>query len=141
MNPKKREFDENNFHKILCNISALANLGKNKTGYLFIGVTDKETDTKQVEKVDNLSNLPRYYGFGVVGLERESLIKCVSLDQYISYITGRINSSDLDVSLKTRVMKCITPITYHNQTILMVRVESGSEPVYFEEKTISERWR
>lgn len=134
LNPGNREFDENSFNKILCNISALANLGKDKTGFLFIGVTDKEADTIQVEKLDGLVNVPRYHDFGVVGLEREAKIKGVNLDQYISYITSRISSSNLDSALKTRITKDITPITYHGHTVLMITVTSGSEPVYFDEK-------
>ncbi|WP_166919780.1 GmrSD restriction endonuclease domain-containing protein [Flavobacterium poyangense] len=134
LNPTKREFDEKSFNKILCNISALANLGKDRTGYLFIGVTDKEADTLQVEKIDRLKNLPRYHDFGVVGLEREALLKGVSLDQYISYITSRISASNLEVGLKIRITKDLTPITYHGQTILMIKVTTGSEPVYFDEK-------
>jgi len=134
LNPSNREFDENSFNKILCNISALANLGKDKTGFLFIGVTDKEADTIQVEKLDGLVNVPRYHDFGVVGLDREAKIKGVNLDQYISYITSRISSSNLDSALKTRITKDITPITYHGHTVLMITVTSGSEPVYFDEK-------
>ena len=134
LNPSKREFDDNSFYKILCNISALANLGKDKVGFLFVGVTDKETDTVQVEKLDGLANVPRYHDFGVVGLEREAKIKGVNLDQYISYITSRISSSNLDSAVKTRITKDITPITYHGHTVLMITVTSGSEPVYFDEK-------
>lgn len=134
LNPSNREFDENSFNKILCNISALANLGKDKVGFLFVGVTDKEADTIQVEKLDGLANVPRYHDFGIVGLEREAKIKDVNLDQYISYITSRISSSNLDSALKTRITKDITPITYHGHTVLMITVTSGSEPVYFNEK-------
>lgn len=122
LNPNNREFDDNSFNKILCNISALANLGKDKVGFLFIGVTDEEADTLQVEKLDGLANVPRYHDFGVVGLEREAKLKGFNLDQYISYITSWISSSNLDSSLKTRVTKDITPITYHGHTVLMITV-------------------
>ena len=134
LNPSKREFDEDSFYKILCNISALANLGKDKVGYLFIGVTDKEKDTQQVELLDGLSEIPRFHDFGIVGLEREAKIKGVSLDQYVSFITGKISSSNLETGFKTRVTTNITPITYHNNTILMIRVDAGDEPVYFYDK-------
>ena len=134
LNPQKREFDETSFKKILCNISALANLGKDKTGFLFIGVTDKERDTVQVENLDGLVDVPRYYEFGVVGLEREAKIKEVTIDQYISYITTRISSSNLESDLKTRITKELTPITYHGHTILMIKVSCGNKPVFFEEK-------
>lgn len=134
LNPRKRSFDENSFNKILCNISALANLGKGRSGFLFIGVTDKEGDTVQVEKIDQLTNSPRYHDFGVVGLEREAKLKGVSLDQYISFITDKISKSNLDANLKTRITKNITPITYHNNTVLMIEVTCGNEPVYYEDK-------
>ncbi|KAF5037136.1 hypothetical protein DSECCO2_567810 [anaerobic digester metagenome] len=134
LNPAKREFDETSFKKILCNISALANLGKDKVGYLFIGVTDKEDDTIQVEKLDKLTNVPRFHDFGVVGLEREAKLKSVTLDQYISFITSKISSSNLESNLKTRITKELTPITYHGHTVLMVIVTCGTEPVFFEDK-------
>ena len=134
LNPIRREFDETSFHKILCNISALANLGKDREGFLFIGVTDKEKYTLQVEKLDSLSSVPRYHEFGVVGLEREASLKGVSLDQYISYLTSKISSSNLESNLKTRITKDLTPITYHGNTVLMIKVTSGNEPVFFEDK-------
>lgn len=131
-NPSKRKFNEHTFEdKILKNIAALANLGKDKKGYLFIGVTDKEADTQQVELLDGLTNCPRYYNFGIVGLEREAKIKGVSLDEYISFITAKIAKSNLPDELKTRVTKAITPITYSGMTILMIEVTTGSEPVYY----------
>jgi hypothetical protein len=101
---------------------------------LFIGVTDKEEDTVKVELLDKLEYVPRYYDFGVVGLEREAKIKGVSFDQYVSYITSKISNSNLESSLKTRITKGITPITYHGHTILMIIVNCGTEPVYFDDK-------
>lgn len=135
LNPKKREFLESTFEeKIIKNIAALSNLGKGKKGYLFLGVTDKEEDTKQVELLDGLANIPRYHNFGVVGLEREAKLRGVTLDEYISFITSKISASDLPNEVKTRVTKALTPITYHSQTILMIEVECGNEPVYYKDK-------
>lgn len=135
LNPRERKFSEKTFEeKILKNIAALANLGKDKTGYLFIGITDKEDDTKKVEKLDKLDKVPRYNDFGIVGLEREAQLKGVSLDEYISFITDKISKSDLPNDLKTRITKAITPITYSNHTVLMIEVKCGNAPVYFKEK-------
>jgi hypothetical protein len=135
LDPLNREFSEDTFErKILRNIAAMANLGKFKKGFLFIGVTDKESDTLQVEKLDKLQNSPRYYGFGIVGLEREAIIKGVSLDQYIAFIMDKISQSTLPRDLKARVSKSATPITYHGNTLLMLEIEAGNEPVYFNDK-------
>ena len=91
---------------------------------------DNEKDTLQVEKLDNLSDIPRVNSFGIVGLEREAKLKGVSLDTYIAHITKLINSSNLDESLKTNITKEITPITYGENTVLMIPVKNGDEPVY-----------
>ena len=135
LNPVQRKFKDSFFEeKIIKNIAALANLGSGRKGYLFIGVTDKEEDTKRVELLDNLKDCPRYYNFGIVGLEREAKLKGVSLDDYISFITSKISQSELPGDLKTRVTKVITPITYSGNTVLMIEVECGNEPVYYKDK-------
>lgn len=131
----ERKFSDETFEKkIIYNIAALANLGLNREGYLFIGVTDKESDTKRVEKLDNLTNVPRVNGFGVVGLEREANLKGVSLDEYISHIIEKIGISELPDWLKTKLTKTVTPITYHGFTVLMIKIESGNEPIYYKDK-------
>ena len=135
LNPSKREFSETTFeNKILKNIAALANLGKGKKGFLFIGITDKEDDTLKVEQLDGLSNVPRYHGFGIVGLEREAMLKGVSLDDYIAFISDKISKSSLPSELLKRISKALTPITYHDKTVLMVEVECGTDPIYFKDK-------
>lgn len=135
LDPIKRSFSEKAFEsKIIKNIAALANLGTGKKGYLFIGVTDKEEDTLKIEKLDSLDKCPRYYNFGIVGLEREAKIKGVSLDEYISFITSKISQANLPADLLARVTKAITPITYNGNTVLMIEVECGNEPVYYNDK-------
>lgn len=135
LHPSNREFSEDTFEKkILRNIAAMANLGKSKKGFLFIGVTDKESDTLQVEELDNMQKTPRYYGFGIVGLEREAILKGVSLDQYIAFIMDKISQSKLPKDLIARVSKSATPITYHGNTVLMLEIEAGNEPVFFNDK-------
>ncbi|MVO10881.1 DUF262 domain-containing protein [Flavobacterium sp. TP390] len=135
LNPKKREFSEKTFEdKIIKSIAALSNLGKDKKGYLFIGVSDKEEDTAQIEKLDKIDNVFRYQGFGVVGLEREAKLRGVTLDNYITMITDKISKSALPQELLKRVSKTITPITYHNRTILMIEIQCGNSPIYYNDK-------
>ncbi|MEO0685010.1 MAG: hypothetical protein AAFY76_08195 [Cyanobacteria bacterium J06649_11] len=44
------------------------------------------------------------------------------------------SQSNLPSDLKARVSKSATPITYHGKTVLMLEVEAGQEPVYFNDK-------
>jgi uncharacterized protein with ParB-like and HNH nuclease domain len=132
--PQRRQFDENSFDRILCNITALSNLGRGKIGYIFVGVTDTNEDTEQVARIDNLTAIPRVYEFGVVGLEREARFRGISLDSYIQFITQKIRSSQLEQNLKTRVLRDMIPLTYLGNTVLIIKVESGSCPVYYRDR-------
>jgi hypothetical protein len=127
-----RRFDDEFFEKFIQNIAALANLGTGRKGYLFVGITDSENDTTQVEKVD-LIQAPRIQPFGIVGLEREAKLANVSLDQYIQSITRKIRDSELPEWLKTQVNTNLNPITYFGHTVLMFEINSGDEPVWYKE--------
>jgi hypothetical protein len=81
-----RQFDDNFFESFLQNIAAMANFGKSKKGYLFVGISDKESDTQRVETLD-MMQVPRISPFGIVGLEREAKLRGSSLDDYILFIT------------------------------------------------------
>ena len=130
---KNRRFDEQNLEKIIQNIAAIANLGKGKKGYIFIGVTDKEQDTQRIEKLDNIT-APRFFTFGIVGLEREARLKDISLDDYILSISRKIRDSKLPEWLKTAVNTSLTPLTYMEHTVLMIEIKAGNEPVWYGDK-------
>ena len=124
-----RQFDDNFFESFLQNIAALANLGKNKKGYLFVGISDKEADTQRVEELD-MMQVPRISPFGIVGLEREAKLRGVSLDEYILFITRKIRDSELPEWLKTSINTNVNPITYSGNTVLMLEINAGTEPVW-----------
>ena len=120
LNDNDRCFDEQCFEKICQNISAIANLGKGKQGFILLGVTDNEKDTSRVENLDNIQ-ASRFSSFGIVGLEREAKLHKVSLDGYILFISRKIRNSQLPEWLKTQVNTNLTPINYRvraSQTLL-----------------------
>lgn len=128
-----RQFDDNFFDSFLQNIAAMANLGKNKKGYLFVGISDKEADTQRVEALD-IMQVPRISPFGIVGLEREAKLRGVSLDEYILFITRKIRDSELPEWLKTSINTNVNPITYSGNTVLMLEINAGTEPVWHKNK-------
>jgi hypothetical protein len=133
LNPANRSFDQDCFEKICQNIAAMANLGKEKKGYIFLGVSDTEKDTKQIEKLDGIS-AHRFFPFGIVGIEREANIQNITLDQYILQISRKIRDSKLPEWLKTKINTSLTPITYHDHTVLMIEIHAGKEPVWYDNK-------
>jgi hypothetical protein len=128
-----RQFDNGFFESFLQNIAAMANLGKDKKGYFFIGISDKEADTQKIESLD-LIQAPRIPPFGIVGLEREAKLKGVSLDEYILFITRKIRDSELPEWLKTSINTNVNPITYSDKTVLMLEIKAGNSPVWHNNK-------
>lgn len=133
LDDSNRKYDEKNLDKILQNIAAMANLGKGKKGYIFIGVSDKDSDTQRIEQLDKIT-APRFYSFGIVGLEREAHLKGTSLDDYILSISRKIRESKLPEWLKTSVNTNLTPITYMDYTVLMIEIKAGDEPAWYGDK-------
>jgi hypothetical protein len=128
-----RQFDDNFFESFLQNIAAMANLGKGKKGYFFIGISDKESDTKRIEALDVIQ-VPRIPPFGIVGLEREAKLRGSSLDDYILFITRKIRDSELPEWLKTSINTNVNSITYSGNTVLMLEINAGAEPVWHKNK-------
>jgi len=133
LDDKNRILDKGNLEKILQNIAAMANLGKGKKGYIFIGVSDKEQDTKRIELLDKITS-PRFFSFGIVGLEREAHLKGTSLDDYILFLSRNIRDSKLPEWLKTVVNTNLTPITYMDHTVLMIEAKAGDKPAWYGDK-------
>lgn len=128
-----RQFDAGSFEKILQNLVAMANLGKGKKGYIFIGVSDNEQHTQRIEELDGIT-APRVNPFGIVGLDREAHLRGTTLDDYILLISRKIRESDLPEVLKTRVNTSLTPITYEGHTVLMLEASAGTEPMWYNNK-------
>ncbi|MCY9591587.1 GmrSD restriction endonuclease domain-containing protein [Paenibacillus chitinolyticus] len=133
LGPNERKFNKGMYDTIYCTLASLANLGKNRTGYLFVGIADKEKDTAQIEKLDRIS-VSRINNFGVVGLEREALLYGSSLDNYVSMIIQGIRNSDLPERLKTQVNSTIEPIKFKEKTVLRITVRCGENPVWYQGK-------
>lgn len=135
LDDRNRNYDERNLDKILQNIAAIANLGKGKKGYIFIGVSDKELDIERIEQLEKIT-APRLYSFSIVGLEREARLKGTSLDDYILSISRKIRDSKLPEWLKTAVNTNLTPITYRDHTVLMIEVKAGDQPAWYDGKKL-----
>ena len=130
---EKRVLSEVRFReKVIKSIAAMANRGKNKKGFIFIGVSDDEKTTQRIIEMDNISHAPKVNGFWVVGIEREAKALGVDLEEYILRIASIIRRSQLPDWLKARVVTGMQSINYEGMEVLVIKVEGGSMPVWFE---------
>ncbi|WP_170136129.1 GmrSD restriction endonuclease domain-containing protein [Nannocystis exedens] len=126
-------WDEDAFTKVLQTICALANLGKGKTGYVVIGIADKAADAQRIKILHHLE--PKKVGeFYVVGVDREAKGHS-NLDKYFQMISDKISKSNLSDEIRIRVSSSISQLVYYNRTVIVVRVEAGTEPCFLNGST------
>lgn len=128
-----RKYDNNLPHKILETICAIANVGPDADGFIFIGVADKKADADRVNSLDGVEYMTvgnRY----VVGIDRETTILSVNHEQYLEKITGFIRASDLSETLRNQVLSQIDYVEYKGLSVVRIRIPKQREVSFLGEK-------
>jgi hypothetical protein len=122
----KRKINENLYYEIIETICAIANIGPEENGYLFIGVADKEADALRIQALDGIDykTINQRY---IVGIDRELNHLGGTLDNYINKMMGKISKSELSEPLKSQVLSQLDVIDYKNLTVIRLRVPKQNE--------------
>jgi len=112
--------------RIVQTLCAIANVGPDAPGFLYIGVADKEADAKRIEFLDKLTPIKVGQRF-VVGIDREVAVLKVKLDGYIQKLVAAIRNSDLSEPLKTQVLAKIDTVAYRDRTVIRIMVPPQAE--------------
>jgi hypothetical protein len=126
-------FDENNFNKMLRTLTAIANGGKESIGYVILGVADNEEDKAKFESFYKTKSL-KYRDFHITGLDNE-VKKYRTHDDYRMKLENIIKNSNIaPSSYKDQILNNIDYFTYHEKSVLIMKVEALDEPARFENK-------
>lgn len=121
-----RKMDDSILATILETICAIANVGPDSGGYLYIGIADKDQHAKRIEELDGVQAV-KVRHVSVVGVEREAKILGKSLDDYVRILTGHIQGSKMDEPLKTMMATSVDSITYKGLEVVRVRVPAQTK--------------
>lgn len=125
-----RTYDKALEEQILKTICAIANIGPKSEGYIFIGVADKETDAKRIQKLDGVEPVAISNHF-IVGIDREAAVLGISLENYCRRIVGFIKASELSEFLISSVLSNIDIIDYRSLSVIRIKVPSQAEISYY----------
>jgi hypothetical protein len=129
----KMQFDDGAFTGVLETICALANLGKDKVGYVVLGVADKKADADQVKKLYRVAS-KKAGAFHVVGVDREATKFHTNMDKYLQFLADKISRSELSEETRLRVTSQLSALDYEGLSSIVIRVEAGGEPCFLGEK-------
>lgn len=132
-----RDIDQNVVEKVLKTICAIANNGKDRTGSILIGVTDKGADADRVAKLDGIQ--PRKVGRRfVVGVRREAQILGDSTEAYFARWKLAVRNSDLSDPLKGAVLSSMDYNDYFGLGVIVVSVPPQSDLSFYGDEVF---WR
>lgn len=121
-----RKFDIHLPDKLIETFCAIANVGPDSDGFVFIGVADNKTDANRIRELDKVT--PREVGSRfVVGLVRELKLLGLSEEQFLEKIMGYVRSSHLSEPLKSQVLSQTDYVEYKGLSVLRMRVPAQKE--------------
>ena len=124
-----RKYDKELESQIIHTICAMANIGPDSEGYIYIGVADKEKDAERIKILDGIEpmNISNHF---VVGVEREAIILGISVENYCRKVLSIIQESKLSKDLKIAVLTKIDIIDYKGLTVIRICVPKQDELSY-----------
>lgn len=105
--------------QIVETLCGIANARLLEPAYLYIGIADKEKDAVRIEHLDHIHpiNLEGHY---IVGVERETKIMNISVEEYCKRIKDFIDNSDLSRSLIVSVLPHIEAFSYKGFILVQI---------------------
>ena len=125
--------NEDTFTKIFKTLAAMANHNPGSLGYIIVGVTDDEGTATQIESIYKCKAI-KYQNFYITGVEHEAAKRPKKLDGYFQDVIQRLSNSGLSSWAKSQIARDIRLISYFGHSLLIFKVEAGSEPCDYEGK-------
>lgn len=118
--------DSNVFTKVVNTICAMANNGKDRTGTIVIGVTDKKQDSIRVKNIHGIEarRVGKRY---VVGVKREAKALGETTEKYFSRWKDAIRNSGLSQPLRDSVLSSIDYNDYYGMGLIVIAVPPQTE--------------
>ncbi len=131
---KDRSEDSKLIQNIVETICAIANLGPDSNGYLFIGVADSQKDAARIEELDKIAPI-EFNGKYIVGIDREALVQNKELDEYKRGLVSKIRNSELSEPLKTQLY--FDTILYKNRSVIRITIPAQKDVSFIGQKAFT----
>ncbi|MBT4033512.1 MAG: DUF262 domain-containing protein [Candidatus Marinimicrobia bacterium] len=133
-----RTMDDEILNKISRTICGIANIGPVNQGALFVGVADSEKDQARIATLDKVEAKQVGNRF-VVGIERESTILSIDLEQYKKMFVDHLSNCGFSEPLRTSVLSKIDCISYQGMSVICLWIESQPDVSHLNEEVYIRR--
>lgn len=127
------EFNQRNFSKIIKTLTAMANTQKESTGYVIVGIADKENDARAFSSA--FGSCPRRYnGFFITGVQEEIRIKYQSADVYFSKVKDLVKKEPIAKDVQSDILRGMRLVNYYDKLLLVFTLSSSNKPIAYNNK-------
>jgi hypothetical protein len=107
-------------------ICAIANVGPDADGFVYVGIADKDADANRIEQLYGIQSV-KFDHISIVGIEREAKQMGLNLDKYMRKIEDGIRHSALSEPLKTQVLTALDVVNYKGMAVVRIRLPKQSQ--------------
>lgn len=123
-------FDDDAFEKILKTLVGIANLGRQRVGYVLVGIAENSRTADRVEEIFSVK--PRNFeSFYITGIDHEANTISKTADQFFQLIVNRVRSSQISEPLRSYIASNIKPVRYYDKTVYVFESKGMPEPSMF----------
>lgn len=116
--------------KIFKTLPAMANAGKNATGYVLLGVADTFDDAERIHHVHGKDYI-RVGDFYITGINGEVEKYYENYDAYILTIRDVLKDMPLQDHYKRQIGSKMRHVYYHGKTVIILRIVCNNGPAVF----------
>lgn len=126
------DFAQSSFSKIIKTLTAMANLGPTKVGYVIVGIADNDTDANQHKQLYGVEPI-NYSGFKIVGVEDEANRSFGNLDDYHARIRDLVRAEPIHNDAKSYILSNLRLVSYYGKQLLVFKIQSSRALYYGKE--------
>lgn len=126
-------FNENVLNKSVKTLTAIANQGKGRKGFVIVGVADKEGDAKKVRELTKKNNV-LYKNFHITGIELDLQLNKKPLEGYFNFIVDKIKKQPIESSYLNYILENIRMFSYRNKPLLKLEIKGLDSPASYDEE-------
>jgi len=120
-------FDEESFEKVLKTLVGVANIRRGTTGYVLVGISDRQRDALRVEELFGVTARV-FERFFVTGIEHEIQAMGSNIDQLFRHITERVRNSKVSEPLRDYIARHVKLVRYYDKSVLIFEAKAQDDP-------------
>ncbi|WP_330203571.1 GmrSD restriction endonuclease domain-containing protein [Cyanobacterium sp. DS4] len=128
-----KQFNQDNFDKIIKTLTAMANHSPNATGYVCVGIADNDKTAKKIYDLYNV-DFVEYKNFKITGITHEAERLQGNLDNFYRWIIQLIKLQPINQTTKDTIGREIKVINYKNKSVIIFSLKGGKEPTSYNDK-------